>query len=134
MDCKQFFKPQISKVIILILLILIFGVPATSSNCQTYVTTSTPPPCIERFTFSNIILGAMGLTKYPYMLDAATNFSYNPIVVIIYLVAMYLSLSLIFHLSGYNWKKSLLYVILIVFIILLIFMLSSLMGTKTYVK
>ena len=46
---------------------------------ESVVKTSTPPPCIEKFTFSNVIIDALGLTRYPYVLDAATYFSYNPI-------------------------------------------------------
>ena len=134
MDWKKFFKPYIFKIVILVLLVLIFGVPATSRDCQTYVTTPTPPPCIERFTFSNIVIDVLGLTKYPYVLDAATYFSYNPLFVISYLVVLYVIISLIFHIAGYNWKKALLYIVAAVLLIFLIIVLSSVMGARTFVK
>ena len=37
MDWNKFFKPDIPKIAIFVLLVLIFGVPATSRDCQTYV-------------------------------------------------------------------------------------------------
>lgn len=132
MKWKQFFGPQISKIVLLVIVILIFGVPATSRDCQTYITTSTPPPCIEHFTFSNIILDLIGFDRYPYVLDAAIYYSYNPIFVALYVVALYLIISLIFHLSGYKWKKAYLYVAGIILIIFLVFILLSIMGVKTY--
>mgnify|MGYP001608743387 CR=1 FL=1 len=134
MDWKTFFKPSISKILIFVILVLIFGVPATSSDCQTYVSTPTPPPCIEKFTFSNIIIDVLGLTKYPYVLDAATYFSYNPFLVVLYLIGLYIIVSLIFHIAGYNWKKALLYTVAAILLIFLIAVLSSLMGARTFVK
>ncbi len=134
MDWRKFFKLYISKIVIFVLLVLIFGVPATSRDCQTYVTTPTPPPCIERFTFSNIIIDVLGLTKYPYVLDAATYFSYNPFLVIPYLIGLYVIVSSIFHIAGYNWKKALLYTVVAILLIFLIIVLSSVMGAKAFVK
>ena len=132
MNWKQFFIPQISKIIILFILILVFGVPATSSSCQGFVRTPTPPSCIERFTFSNIVSDVTGLDRYPYVLDASTHFSYNPIIVTSYVVALYLALSLIFLLSGYKWKRASLYVIGIIVIIFLVFIFNSISGARTY--
>lgn len=134
MKWKQFFSPQISKIIILVILILVFGVPATSRSCQTYITTPIPPPCIERFTFSNIISDLIGLDRYPYVLDAATYYSYNPIIVALYVVTLYLILSLIFHLSGYKWKKVLFYVVGIILIVFLVFVFSSIIDARTYMR
>src|SRR3989344_6796869 len=134
MNWKQFFIPQISKIIILFILILVFGVPATSSSCQGFVRTPTPSPCIEKFTFSNIISDVIGLDRYPYVLDASTHFSYNPIIVTSYVVAIYLVLSLIFLLSGYKWKRASLYVIGIILIIFSVFIFYSMSGARTYVE
>jgi len=134
MDWKKFFKPYISKIVIFVLLVLIFGVPATSEGCQTHVLALTRPPCIERFTFSNIIIDVLGLTKYPYQLDGATYFYYNPFLVILYLIGLYVIVSSIFHITGYNWKKSLLYIVAVILLILLIIVLSSVMGNRLFVK
>jgi len=97
MNWKKFLKPTIREIIVFAVIILVFGVPATSHSCQTYVTTPTPPPCIEKFTFANIIVDALGLTRYPYMLDASVRFSYDPSLVGGYIVVLYLALSLIFY-------------------------------------
>ncbi|MBS3135648.1 hypothetical protein J4401_01690 [Candidatus Woesearchaeota archaeon] len=132
MDWNKFFKPDIPKIAIFVLLVLIFGVPATSRDCQTYVKTSTPPPCIEKFTFSNVIIDALGLTRYPYVLDAATYFSYNPSVVIFYLTGLYVSLSSIFHIADYNWKKASLYTVTAILLTLLITILFSVMKNRAF--
>jgi hypothetical protein len=131
---KQFLKPQISKIIIFVALILIFGLPAISRSCSTFplMRGETAPPCIEKFTFSNIIVDVLGLTRYPHVMDATTFFSYNPSVVVPYLVVLYLSLSLLFHISHYDWKKVLLYLTLIGMIIFVILIFISITKNRTY--
>jgi hypothetical protein len=128
---KQFLKPQISKIIIFVVLVLIFGLPAISTSCSTFplMRGETPPPCIERFTFSNIIVGVLG---YPHVMDAAIFFSYNPFVVMPYLVVLYLSLSLLFRFSNYDWKKVLLYLTLIGMTIFVILIFISITKNRIY--
>ena len=132
MNWKQFFGLQISKIVLLVILILIFGVPATSRSCGGFVTTSAPSPCIERFTFSNIVSDLVGLDRYPYVLDASTHYSYNPLIVASYVVALFLVLSTIFHLSGYRWKRAVLYIIAIIAVMLLILIWFSMNGARTF--
>ncbi len=128
MDWKQFFKPQISKVIIFALLVWIFGVPATLVTCQGFVRIAEPPsPCIGQFAFSNII------SRNIQVFDGVRHFSYNPIIVTLYPAGLYLALSLIFYMSGYNWKKATLYVIGIILIILLICILFAIIGTRSFI-
>lgn len=104
MYLKDFLKPTRGKIIALLLIILIVGVPAISSSCQGFVTTPEPPPCIERFEFSNLVIDFLGFNAYPYVLDAVTSFTYNPIIVIGYFIILYIILSGIF--SIYHLAKN----------------------------
>jgi hypothetical protein len=96
MNWKEFFKPKLGKVIIFLLLILIFGIPVTTSSCSTFplMPGQTPLPCVEKFGFQNlffIILETFGTT-----MDAYTRFSVN-LITLGYLVLVYLLISAIFY-------------------------------------
>ncbi len=98
MDWKKFFKPQISKVIIFILIVLISGVPASVEQCATYDFGTGEFPCgPTRFGIHNPFSEFL-----VQMLDAVNIYSYNPILVGVYLMALYSLLSLIYFYTKKN--------------------------------
>ncbi len=132
MKWKQFLKPTIAKIILFIILVLIFGVPSIQRSCQGFVQTTVPPSCIERFTFSNIIIDILGIRIQP--LDAVISFSYNPLFVIPYLIILYLLVSLIFHIAGYNWKRALLFTIIGILLIFFVKIIQSVIKSSSFIK
>jgi hypothetical protein len=96
MNWKEFFKPSILKIVIFLLIILIFGIPATSHSCSTYPlrTMQPPPPCIDKFGLQNLLY--IFLESMPAT-DAYTNFIINYFYLIGYLVLVYLVISVIFN-------------------------------------
>lgn len=112
MDLKEFFKPQISKIIIFIILLLLFGVPAFYKNCATYDFGTGEFPCgPPRFTLHNPLIKSQ-------MLDAVNIYSYNPLVIASYLVVLYSILSLIYFYTKENKAQRI--VFLISFIVLFV--------------
>lgn len=135
MNWKQIISLQTSKVILYIALILIFGVPATERGCSTLPSRNVDvlyaPRCIERFGFSNIVLDVSGFNNFTTT-DATTHFRYNPIIILLYLVVLYLAISFVYYLSGYDWKKALLYVMVGIFIVFLFFIYLAFTGSRMY--
>lgn len=87
---NEFFKPEISKIIIFLLLILIFGIPAFVTQCATYDFGTGEFPCgSPKFTLHNPLI------KEP-VLDAADIYDYSPFLIILYAVTLYSLLSLIY--------------------------------------
>lgn len=136
MNLKKIIKPQISKIIIFLILILIFGVPATSRSCSHFPLgpDETPPPCVEKFTFSNLILDFSGAMRYPHVMDASTSFSYNPLIVAGYLIFLYLILSFLFHVSNYNWKRVVLYLSIVCVLFFIFLFLYSINKSKAHIE
>ena len=128
-DCKQFFKPQISKTIIILILLFLFGVPAYLHSCNAYLEANTPQQCTSPH-----------LTLYNYfthsfttgVLDISFGWDFNSFIITLYIVVLYLMISLVFLLTGYNWKKAALGMIGLLLILLLIRILMSLYNSKVY--
>ncbi len=96
-------KPTLGKFAVLIIVVLISGIPSTVQYCQSKVLTD--PPCIERFTFANIILDALGLLRYTDAPNTFVIYSYNSVIVAGYLIALYVLISLVFYAYAQNAKS-----------------------------
>jgi len=90
MNIKEFLKPTIWKIIIFVLIILIFGIPATSHSCSTYplMPGEIQPPCIDSFGFYNLLTILIESTMIA--MDAYIKFSFNYLILFSYLIVVYL--------------------------------------------
>jgi|SRR3989338_1891930 len=105
MDWKEFLKPEISKLIIFILLLIVFGFPAFVTQCASYDFGTGNFPCGEpRFTFNNPML-----SSYIVMLDAHNNYEYSPFLIAAYLFVLYFALSLIYSYTKSNKMQRIVY-------------------------
>ena len=105
MEWKEFFKPEISKIVIFILLVAIFGVPAFVTQCASYDFETGNFPCGEpKFTLNNPLL-----SSYTVMLDAHNNYEYNIFLIVAHLFVLYSVLSLIYVYTEKNKTQRIVY-------------------------
>jgi len=121
MNWKEFFRPQTSKIIFFIALLLIFGVPDFVRQCAAYDFGRGQFPCGNtRLALNNPIF-------YGGMLDVVDNYSYNPILIGAYLIALYSFLSLVHFFTDkkrVNMKRVIFVTILIALYIILMLWIS----------
>ena len=105
MNWKEFLKPEISKLIIFILLLIVFGVPAFVTQCASYDFGTGKFPCGEpRFTLNNPLL-----SSYTVILDANNNYDYNTLLILAYIASLYHLLSLIYYCTKSNKTQRIVY-------------------------
>jgi magnesium-transporting ATPase (P-type) len=116
MDWKEFFKPQLSKIIVFISLILIFGIPTFVTQCATYDFGRGDFPCGEpKFTLNNPVLSSITTS-----LDAVDTYEYNIFLVIVYLILLYFILSFIYFNTSGNKKRRIFYTIIFTILFILL--------------
>lgn len=132
MDCKKAITPTIPKIAALILLVLIFGVPATIHRCGGLIPLNSPmPPCIDSFgIFPTVYLWIMSLPAT----DVSTAIEYNPLLVGAYLLALYLGVCLLFYLTNQNWKRAFMVLVFIVGALIIALLLSAILGARTFIQ
>lgn len=132
MNFKEFLFPSKEKIGLLILALLIFGAPATMHSCPGFLTEvgASMPPCIERFNiYPTIAIAVMSIPA----LDASTSFEFNPLIVGTYVLALYIAISILFHLVGQSVKKSALAIVGIALLLLVLAIVYSFFSSITYV-
>ena len=92
MNWREFFRPRISKIIIFIALILIFGFPDFMRECAALAMTGQLNPC------GNTKLALNNPIFHRDMLDAVDTYAFNPFLIGAYLIILYSFLSLIYFL------------------------------------
>jgi len=95
MNWNVFLKATRGKIIVLILVVLILGIPATRYSCLGYVQTESPPPCVERFGFYSTVI--ILFETFFQALDVVTGFDINYFYLVGYLVILYLAISAVFY-------------------------------------
>ncbi len=130
MDCKEFLKPSIPKIVALVLLVLIFGVPATVHICGSFPLTSLLPPCSD--SFGLVSPAYLLINSSTTMLDVSITIQYNPLLVGAYLLALYLGLCLLFHFTNQNWKRAFLALVWIGGAVIVASLLLAVFGARIF--
>lgn len=132
MDWKRFLGPQLSKVMIFIILLLLFGVPVVITSCAGLVPLDAPP--------GTSLCTEPTLTMYNYLtylfttnvMDAVYGIEFSPFIIAAYLVVLYLNLSLLFHILGHDWKKVSMILLIIIALLVISVIFFSLMASRTF--
>ena len=132
MDWKRFLGPQFSKVVIFVILLLLFGVPAIITSCAGYVPPDTPPGTSLCAEPSLTMYNFLAYISTSFVLDAVYGFEFNYVIIASYLAVLYLNLSLLFHILGHDWKKVSVILVIIILLIILAVVFFALMGARTF--
>ncbi len=132
MDWKKLLFPTKAKIAILVLVLVIFGVPATMRSCPGFLIEvgASMPPCVERFSiYPTISILVLSLPAS----DASTAFEFNPLFVGAYVLALYLAVCFLFQAMGQSFKKAFLAVVAIALLLLLLAIASAFFSNISYI-
>ena len=116
MDWKEYFKPNWTKLVISILIILIIGIPATYYSCNTYPTPNGEEfPCLGSYKFLSLIkFTRLNFFSYEFpfsiigdvgRFDAIMAYHINLLALIVYIIMIYSLISGGFYLYAVLRRK-----------------------------